>query len=72
MAQTFLDEPYVVTTILNRVFNDQSPSNAVYNNQVAKATSVGVNAFALSFGASFTPMRHGAWHDYLVNRCRLT
>ncbi len=56
MAQTFLDEPYVVTTILNRVFNDQSPAYAVYSNQVAMATSVGINAFALSFGASFTSL----------------
>ncbi|EJE50564.1 hypothetical protein PMI14_04741 [Acidovorax sp. CF316] len=56
MAQTFLDEPYVVTTILNRVFNDQSPAHAVYNNQVARATSVGINTFALSFGASFTSL----------------
>ncbi|WP_428002057.1 bluetail domain-containing putative surface protein [Acidovorax sp.] len=56
MAQTFFDEPYVVTTILNRVFNDQSPAYAVYNNQVASATSTGINAFALSFGASFTSL----------------
>ena len=56
MAQNFLDEPYVVTTILNRVFNDQSPAYAVYSNQVAMATSVGINAFALSFGASFTSL----------------
>lgn len=40
-------------TSLNRAFNDQSPANSVYNNQVAQATSVGVNAFALSFGAGF-------------------
>jgi hypothetical protein len=41
-------------TTLNRAFNDQSPSNAVYNNQVAQATSVGATQFALSFGAGFT------------------
>ncbi|MDP4077783.1 bluetail domain-containing putative surface protein [Acidovorax sp. A1169] len=52
MAQNFLDEPYVVTTILNRVFNDQSPSYAVYNNQIAMAAANGVQAFALSFGAA--------------------
>ncbi|MFN9473646.1 hypothetical protein [Acidovorax sp.] len=54
MAQNFLDDPLVVTTILNRVFNDQSPSYAVYNNQVAMVTSNGIHAFALSFGSGFT------------------
>ncbi|MGV3680979.1 MAG: bluetail domain-containing putative surface protein [Acidovorax sp.] len=38
---------------MNRAFTNQSPSNAVYNNQVAMAVSVGINAFALSFGAAF-------------------
>ncbi|MDP4076487.1 bluetail domain-containing putative surface protein [Acidovorax sp. A1169] len=41
-------------TTLNRAFNDQSPANSVYNNQVAQATSVGATQFALSFGAGFT------------------
>lgn len=50
MAQNLLDDPLVVTTILNRVFNDQSPAHAVYNNQIAMAASVGIPAFALSFG----------------------
>lgn len=45
-----------VVTSLNRVFNDQSPAYAVYNNQVTQATSVGANAFALSFGSGFTTM----------------
>ncbi|MGV3680977.1 MAG: bluetail domain-containing putative surface protein [Acidovorax sp.] len=53
MAQNFLDDPLVVTTILNRVFNDQSPHYAVYNNQIAMAASIGIPAFALSFGAGF-------------------
>lgn len=56
MAQNFLDEPYVVTTVLNRVFNDQSPAHAVFNNQVAMAMSNGSNAFALSFGSGFTSL----------------
>ncbi|WP_428002578.1 beta strand repeat-containing protein [Acidovorax sp.] len=43
-------------TSLNRAFNDQSPSNAVYNNQVTQATAVGANQFALSFGASFAAL----------------
>lgn len=49
-----------VVTSLNRAFNDQSPANAVYNNQVAQATSVGTNAFALTFGTSFTGMTEDA------------
>ncbi|MGV3680978.1 MAG: bluetail domain-containing putative surface protein [Acidovorax sp.] len=51
-----LNEPYVITTILNRVLNDQSPSYTVYNNQVAMATSAGLTPFALSFGASYTSL----------------
>lgn len=52
MAQNFLDEPYVVTAILNRVFNDQSPSYPVFTNQVAMAAANGAQAFALTFGAA--------------------
>lgn len=54
MAQNFLDEPYVVTTILNQAFNDQSPVHPVYTRQVEMATSVGSTAYALQFGAAFT------------------
>ncbi len=54
MAQNFLDEPYVVTTILNQAFNDQSPVHAVYTRQVVMATSAGGTAYAMQFGASFT------------------
>jgi hypothetical protein len=43
-------------TTLNRAFNDQSPANSVYNNQVSQATSVGATQFALSFGAGFTAL----------------
>jgi hypothetical protein len=49
-----------VVTSLNRAFNDQSPANAVYNNQVTQATSVGNNAFALSFGSSFVGLTEDA------------
>lgn len=49
-----------VVTSLNRAFNDQSPANAVYNNQVSQATSVGTNAFALSFGAGYTSLTEDA------------
>lgn len=47
-------------TSLNRAFNDQSPANAVYNNQVAQATAVGTNAFALSFGAGYSSLTEDA------------
>lgn len=53
MAQNFFDEPYVVTTILNRAFNDQSPAHAVYTRQVEMATSAGSSTYALQFGAAF-------------------
>ncbi|MFN9473650.1 hypothetical protein [Acidovorax sp.] len=53
MAQYFFDEPYVVATILNRAFNDQSPVHAVYTRQVEMATSAGNTAYALQFGAAF-------------------
>lgn len=49
-----------VVTSLNRAFNDQSPANSVYNNQVTQATSVGANQFALAFGAGFTSMTEDA------------
>ncbi|EJE51917.1 hypothetical protein PMI14_03382, partial [Acidovorax sp. CF316] len=42
--------------ILNRAFNDQSPSYTVYNNQVARAASIGLSPFALSFGAAYAGM----------------
>lgn len=47
-------------TSLNRAFNDQSPANSVYNNQVTQATSVGANQFALTFGAGYTSMTEDA------------
>ncbi|KRC30251.1 hypothetical protein ASE28_15245 [Acidovorax sp. Root219] len=47
-------------TSLNRAFNDQSPANSVYNNQVTQATAVGANQFALTFGAGFTSMTEDA------------
>ncbi|CAN7564563.1 hypothetical protein LJR118_004159 [Acidovorax sp. LjRoot118] len=66
MAQNFLDEPYVVTTILNRVFNDQSPSYTVYNNQLAWVAANGVQAFALSFGAALAGMTEDALSTKLL------
>ncbi|CAN7268288.1 hypothetical protein LJR066_001138 [Acidovorax sp. LjRoot66] len=47
-------------TSLNRAFNDQSPANSVYNNQVTQATAVGANQFALTFGAGYTSMTEDA------------
>ncbi len=64
MTKHVFDEPYVAATILNRVFNDQSPQPAVYNNQVVMATSIGLNAFALSFGAAYA----GLTEDQLSTR----
>jgi len=44
-----------VVTILNRAFNDQSPSNATFNNQKAAAgtTEESQMAFAKTFGAGY-------------------
>lgn len=53
MEQTLFDDPQVAATILNRAFNDQSPSHTTFNNQVAMAASMGAGAFALAFGAGF-------------------
>jgi hypothetical protein len=49
-----------VVTSLNRAFNDQSPANAVYNNQVAQANTVGTSNFALSFGAAYAGLTEDA------------
>jgi len=47
--------PAAVVSVLNRAFTNTSPSNAVFNNQVATAgvTDASQLAFAKSFGASF-------------------
>lgn len=54
MSQTVFGAQAVVT-ILNRAFNNASPANAVFNNQVATAgtTEASQSAFALKFGESF-------------------
>lgn len=41
-------------TMLNRAFNDVSPSYNTYTNQVAAASSSGVSHFALLFGEGYT------------------
>lgn len=43
-----------VVTILNRAFNDRSPSFNIYANQVTAANEWGAVAFAKSFGSAFT------------------
>ena len=54
MSQTVFGAQAVVT-MLNRAFNNTSPANAVFNNQVAAAgsTEASQTAFALQFGNSF-------------------
>jgi len=54
MSQTVFGAQAVVT-MLNRAFNNGSPANAVFNNQVAAAgsTEASQTAFALQFGNSF-------------------
>ena len=54
MSQTVFGAQAVVT-ILNRAFNNASPANAVFNNQVATAgsTEASQSAFAQKFGESF-------------------
>lgn len=54
MSQTLFGAPNIVT-ILNRAFNNASPANAFFNNQVNQAgtTAASQTAFANNFGASF-------------------
>lgn len=54
MAQSIFGAPYAVT-VLNRAFNNASPSNAVFNNQVATAgtTQESQYAFAAAVGAAY-------------------
>ncbi|MBB6563957.1 hypothetical protein HNP48_006683 [Acidovorax soli] len=66
MAQTLFDDPRAATTILNRAFTDQSPSYAAFNNQVAMATSMGLEAFALEFGARFAGLSEDQLSTHLL------
>lgn len=61
MSQTVFGAPAVVT-MLNRAFNNASPANAVFNNQVAEAgtTDASQIAFANAFGASFAGLSDAA------------
>ena len=61
MSQTVFGAPAVVT-MLNRAFNNGSPGNAVFNNQVAEAgtTDASQIAFANAFGASFAGLSDAA------------
>jgi len=66
MTPTVFDDPQVVTTVLNRAFNDQSPSYTTFNNQVAMAASMGAGAFALAFGASFVGLSEDQLSTHLL------
>lgn len=61
MSQTVFGAQAVVT-MLNRAFNNASPANAVFNNQVATAgtTVESQTAFALQFGNSFAGLTDAA------------
>lgn len=62
-----------VVTILNRAFNDASPSNATFNNQVAAAgTTREANlAFAQTFGAGFAGLTADAASTKLLGNLGL-
>ncbi len=57
---------YADVIMLNRVFNDQSPVNAVYVNQVAAVEPIGITAFAQRFGAGFTALTEDALSTKLL------
>lgn len=61
MPQTVFGAPAVVSS-LNRAFNDASPANAIFQNQVAAAGTTGASqfAFANQFGASFNGLSDAA------------
>ena len=54
--------------MLNRAFNDISPSNTVYVNQVAEAavSSESIFAFAIKFGTSFEGLSNAALADKVL------
>ncbi|EJE50566.1 hypothetical protein PMI14_04743 [Acidovorax sp. CF316] len=57
---------YADVTMLNRAFNDQSPSHNVYVNQVAAVEPIGITAFAQRFGAGFTGLTEDALSTKLL------
>lgn len=57
---------YADVTMLNRVFNDQSPAHNVYVNQVAAVEPIGITAFAQRFGASYTGLTEDALSTKLL------
>jgi hypothetical protein len=46
--------PEATVSTLNRAFTDTSPANAIFNNQVTNAKSMGDQAFANAFAASWS------------------
>lgn len=71
-AQIFGAE--AVVTILNRAFNDISPSNATFNNQVTAAgtTTDSWTAFAKTFGAGYAGLTADALSTKLLNNIGVT
>lgn len=61
MSISVFGAPAIVTT-LNRAFNNTSPANAVFNNQVSQAgtTEASYAQFALSFGQAFSSLTDDA------------
>ena len=61
--------PEAAVSMLNRALNDQSPSNAVFKNQVASAgtTDASINAFANTFLGGFKTLT-----DYALSTKVLT
>ena len=60
-------------TILNRAFNDVSPANLVYLNQVNEAgtTTASINAFAITFGKSFASLSDAALANKVLSNLGL-
>lgn len=62
MPATVVPSAELEVCILNRAFNDQSPSNGAFHQQklAAGATPQSWNAFALQFGAGYQNLTEGA------------
>lgn len=58
-------------TMLNRVFNDTSPSQAAYMNQVAAVDSTGVLRFALRYGEGYTGLTEAKLSTLLLGNLGL-
>jgi hypothetical protein len=63
--------PAATVSILNRAFNDISPANALFKNQVAQATTKGDFAFAIEFGKGFDSMSNAALSNMVLGNLGL-